>query len=102
MTDTIFIEKSWRPAALAALYNESKPQGMGFLQFDPEMMTPMEAETLLENSPYFDYLKGRIMKIGLTDEGTGTPLYDRDNGEGACERALERHDIPFTTGEPTG
>ena len=101
MTNTIFIEKSWRPAALAALYNESKPQGMDFLQFDPEMITPMETETLLENSPYFDYLKDRIMKIDLTDEDTDTRLYDQNNGKNACERALERHDIPFTTEKPT-
>ena len=34
---------------LAALYNASKPQGMGFLQYDPKPMTRAEAEGLFSS-----------------------------------------------------
>lgn len=33
---------------LAALYNASKPQGMGRLQYDPNQMTEQEADELLK------------------------------------------------------
>jgi hypothetical protein len=37
---------------------------------------------------YFDYLHGRVMKIGLNTDDLEERLYDRDNGQGAAERAL--------------
>lgn len=33
---------------LAALYNNSRPQGLGFLHFTPDKMTIDEAQRLLE------------------------------------------------------
>lgn len=44
MVDTRGLKKS---AVLAALYSASKPQGLGFLHFDPAPMTEEEAEELL-------------------------------------------------------
>ena len=44
-------------AVLAALYNNSKPQGMGFMEYDPTPMTVEEAQELLKKTTYFDYLK---------------------------------------------
>lgn len=74
---------------LAALYNNSQPLGLGALHFDPTPMTTEEAEALLEESTSFDYLKGRVMKVELGGDSFDSWLYDRDNGEGAAERALE-------------
>ena len=95
---------------LAALYNHAKPQGMGFLHFDPKKMTPEEARKILGQgddhkraldgleakggkvfrpSLYFDYLKGRVMKVDLGGKSLDPRLYDRDNGPGAALKALE-------------
>jgi hypothetical protein len=74
---------------LAALYNNSKPQGMGFLHFDDQPMTQEEAQELLDSGQtYFDYLKGRVMKIDLSGDELETWLYNRDNGENAAEAVL--------------
>ena len=73
---------------LAALYNASRPQGMGFLQFDKAEMTRPEAEVLLAKTKYFDYLHGRVMKITIEDE-LDPRLYDRDNGQGAVQRVID-------------
>jgi hypothetical protein len=77
-----------RAAVLAALYNASKPQGMGFMQYDPKPMTMEEACSLLDQTAYFDYLKGRVMKVDLAGDELDTRGYDRDNGQGAAERAI--------------
>jgi len=73
---------------LAALYNASRPLGLRFLHYDPTPMTREEAAALLEQTTYFDYLKGRVMKIDLHDDVLDPRLYDRDNGDGAAARAL--------------
>jgi len=89
----INIRKYNRADVLAALYNNSKPQGMGFLHYDPIPMTREEAEKLLENEHYFDYLKGRVMKVNMSDDDLNPWGYDRDNGEGAAERAISKINI---------
>ena len=74
---------------LAKLYNASKPLGMGFLHYNPKPMTVEEARELISRGDlYFDYLYGRVMKIDLAGDELDPWLYDRDNGEGAAERAL--------------
>jgi hypothetical protein len=73
---------------LAALYNNSKTQGMGILHYTPEPMTIEEASELLKEINYFDYLKGRVMKVDLTSDTLDTWGYDRDNGKGAAYRAI--------------
>lgn len=88
---------------LAALYNSAKPLGMGWLHFDPTPMTVAEAQEVINaggnaagdypawpsrNKMYFDYFKGRVMKVDISGDELYTGLYDRDNGEGAAERAL--------------
>jgi hypothetical protein len=79
-----------KAAVLAALFNASRQQGMGFM--DHRGATPMtveDARKVLEVSgPYFDYLYGRVMKIDLDGDEMDTCLYDRDNGQGAAERAV--------------
>lgn len=75
---------------LAALFNASRPLGLGFLQYDPKPMTADEARRFLEKSCYFDYLNGRVMKLDLSrDDQIDERLYDRDNGPGAGARAIE-------------
>ena len=51
-------------------------------------MTITEAADLLERDTYFDYLKGRVMKVDLSGNELDPYLYDRDNGEGAAERVV--------------
>jgi len=74
---------------LAALYNNSRPLGLGFLHFTPEPMTAEQAEEILKDGDYFDYLKGRVMKVSLDGDTFDPRLYDRDNGDGAAAAAIE-------------
>lgn len=84
------IEGLNKAEVLAALYNNAKVQGMGFLQADNKQMTTEEAKTILDESDdkYFDYLKGRVMKIRIAGDEIDTRLYNRDNGNGAAERVI--------------
>ncbi len=86
----ISIAKKDKAEVLAALYNASKPLGLGFRQFDPKPMSVEEARKLLERTTYFDYIKGRVMKVDLSGDELETWLYDRDNGDGAAARALAK------------
>lgn len=85
------ISKYNKADVLRILYNNSKPQGMGFLHFDPIDMTKKQAQDLLDDLgplKYFDYLKGRVMKIDLSNDELDTRLYNRDNGIDAAEKAI--------------
>ena len=81
---------------LAALYNASRPLGMGYLHFDPNAMTHEEAEKhISEGGTWvgrgdlcFDYLKGRVLKVDLAEDEFDPWLYDRDNGNGAAEKVI--------------
>ena len=74
---------------LAALYNGARSQGMGLLHYTPEAMTPTEAQEILDSGQtYFDYHKGRVMKISLESDELRTDLYNRDNGPGAAESII--------------
>ena len=80
-----------REEILIALYNRAKPQGMGFLHYTPEPMTLEQARELLEVSTYFDYVAGRVMKVDLSrNDGFDERLYDRDNGFGAAQYAIDQ------------
>ncbi len=86
---TIDLKGVNKAAVLAALYNASKPQGMGFLHYDPKPMTKKEAKKLLKHQTDFDYLQGRVMKVNLDGDTLNTWGYDRDNGEGAARVAID-------------
>lgn len=78
-----------KPAVLAALFNASKQQGLGFLDArGAKPMTEDQAAEILAKQVHFDYLLGRVMKISLDDNDVETRLYNRDNGDGAAERAV--------------
>ncbi len=76
-----------REAALAALFNRAKPQGLGMLQYDKaHVMTENEARVVLMNGDYVDYLEGRVIKVDFKNpDEIDTTLYDRDNGKDAGE-----------------
>lgn len=79
-----------RAAVLATLYNRSRPQGAGFIQFNPKPMAVEEAREILDKGfLYFDYLKGRVMKIDLSEDEVNTWGFNRDNGPNAAEEAIE-------------
>ena len=88
----IDISKFSKASVLAALYNASHPQGMGFMHFDPADMEESEAQRLFDDSKdkYFDYVKGRILKVDLSGEELDPRLYDRDNGNGAAWAVISR------------
>lgn len=79
--------------ALVALYNKAQCFGMGAFCFVPGDMTIEEAQLLCASMQpklrYFDYVKGRVLKIGLrAGEALDFRLYDRDNGVGAGLSAI--------------
>lgn len=89
-TEDIDISKLDKAEVLAALYNHSRQQGMGFLHArGRSAMTTQEARELLKEQTYFDYLYGRVMKTDLKGDILRPRLYDRDNGSGAAARAIE-------------
>ncbi len=97
MEETVSIAGLSEAAVLAALYNASKPLGMGILHFDPTPMEEEEAASLLEqqrkmglDKPYFDYLKGRVMKVRFSGSDINPWGYDRDNGQGAMARVVAK------------
>jgi hypothetical protein len=81
-----------KAAVLSSLYNASRQQGMGFMNPQGQnQMTIEQARKELDANPraYFDYLHGRVMKIDLSTDELREALYDRDNGQGACLRAID-------------
>lgn len=91
MSDTIDISKLDKAEVLAALFNASKQQGMGLLDVSGAFpMTIEDARQYVsrEGGQYYDYLRGRVMKVDLSKDYLKTGLYDRDNGAGAAARAL--------------
>ncbi|MEE9459656.1 MAG: hypothetical protein V3V84_07840 [Candidatus Bathyarchaeia archaeon] len=85
----IDISKMNKAEVLSALFNSSKAQGLGFLQAHVDKMSEEEAQSLLDDGhTYFDYVRGRVMKIDLSGDTLQTGLYDRDNGQGAAALAL--------------
>lgn len=81
------------------LFNHAKGQGLGLLQHKRRLMDEEEAARVIEETRkahhrgkiYFDYHEGRVMKVDLTDDSKFDPwLYDRDNGQGAAQAAIDR------------
>ncbi len=84
------ISKLNKAEVLAALYNRAQTQGMGIFQYQKGDMSKEQAEEILQQGhTYFDYLAGRVMKVDLSGDEMDTRLYNRDNGQGAAEKALQ-------------
>lgn len=91
---------------LAALYNASHAQGLGFLQARDGEMTKEQAQNIIDGEGddlrrtfgqddprrapqlYFDYLYGRVLKVDLSGDSLGTWAYDRDNVKGQAARIV--------------
>ena len=87
--ETIDIKELDKADVLAALYNASKPQGMGFMHYDPTPMTREQAQEIIgAGQTDFDYLMGRVMKIDISGDELNPWGYDRDNGQGSVERVI--------------
>lgn len=73
------------------LYDNAKTQGMGILHYDPKPMDIKEAEKIIKGGQtYFDYVKGRVMKVDLkNDDSFNEWLYDRDNGSGSAQACID-------------
>lgn len=84
------ISKYDKAEVLAALYNGSRAQGMGFLSAKNEQITKDEAAEILKTQTDFDYLYGRVMKIDLSGDELMTHLYNRYNGGNAAETIIGR------------
>lgn len=85
---------------LLALWQASQMQGMSFLGFlaSGELTLEQAQKEIQErkhtgfdgkDSIYFDYLNGKVMKVDLGQDELDPRLYDRDNGEGAAQRAID-------------
>ncbi len=80
-----------KASVLMVLFDRSKQQGMGFLDIRGSIpLTKEEAqEELTANSGmYFDYLRGRVMKVDISGDSFDPWGFDRDNGQGAAESAI--------------
>lgn len=77
-----------------ALYNRAQPQGMGLLHYTGTNMTDEEASEEWARHERcghrFDYVKGRVMKVGLAGDSFSPWLYDRDNGQGAAAEVVDK------------
>lgn len=77
---------------LVALWEHSQEQGFSFLGTYSKNFTREQAQEELErNHGYCDYVNGRVIKCDLFPGATefDSRLYDRDNGDGAAERAVD-------------
>ncbi len=91
---TINTEGISKAELLAALFNHSRPQGLGLLLYKPDDMTTEEAQRdldshKLEHGVYIDYLHGRVLKVDFSTDEPRTDLYNRDNGHNAFENIVQ-------------
>lgn len=84
-----------RADVLRVLYNAAEttgPMSMLAASVGPlGDMTPETAERMVQERSYFDYVNGRVLKVTLRKHTTvfDEALYDRDNGVGAAQHAIE-------------
>ena len=96
--DDIDIAGLDKAEVLCALYNRARTQGMGILHYTPEDMTREEAQSILDTGQtYFDYVKGRVLKVDLGGDNLFPGLYDRDNGAGAVQSVIVKIQTPSLT-----
>lgn len=88
---TIDISGLNKADVLSALYEYAKPLGLGFFEYVPGPLPENEAQRFVSQNPgylYFDYLKGRLMKVNITGDSFEERLFDRDNGTGMAAAAI--------------
>ena len=76
---------------LMALFNDASAQGRGYLRDHEKDMDLKEATVIIASGKLsFDYVRGRVLKVELSGNAFSSRLYDRDNGEGAAQRAIDK------------
>ncbi len=91
--DEVDIRGLSKALVLAAMFNASRPQGMGFISSlsGPDSLDIEAAEKEIAKSLDFDYLFGRPLKFDLTGDSFDPWGYDRDNGgPGAAQEIIDR------------
>lgn len=73
---------------LRVLYNNSKSQGFHQNTVTEDMDVTDAIMIIEEEGLKFDYLRARVMKVDISGDEFRAWGYDRDNGEGAAERAI--------------
>ena len=73
---------------LRELYARARPLGLGHMHFIPGGLSREEAEAEIAERTYFDYLHGRVMKVDLSGESFSPWGFDRDNGPGSAQEAV--------------
>ena len=98
MTELVDITGLSKAAVLAAMFNASRPQGMGFISslsgpdsLDIEGAEKEIAKTLDCVYLDFDYVFGRPLKLNLTEDSFDPRGFDRDNGgSGSAQKIVDR------------
>lgn len=98
---------------LKTLWDDSKSLGMSVLGMSHEFALwyslemslgnknnkmPLEfAEKGIQSNPtlYFDYFEGRVIKCDISGDTFDATLYDRDNGEGSAQAAIDKLCIKY-------
>ena len=84
---------------LVVLWEHSKEQGHSFLGRYSGIFTKELAKEELNRSSYCDYINGRVIKCNLPfgTKEFDERFYDRDNGDGAAQRAVDelRYRVTF-------
>ena len=96
--DEVDIRGLSKAAVLAAMFNASRPLGMGFLSslsgpdsLDIEGAEKEIAKTLDCVYLDFDYVFGRPLKLNLTEDSFDPRGFDRDNGgSGSAQKIVDR------------
>jgi len=73
-------ESFTKAQVLAALFNYSRPIGMGWMQHNPVIMDEKTAQELLRKQSYFDYVYGRPIKTSFDAfPDLSSSRYEHDN-----------------------
>ena len=79
---------------LCALYNNAVRQRHGIYLFKNAKMTVKEAESLLTEQTYFDYIYDRFLYVDLSgDKSFDETSYDACNGEYAAQTAVDDYKL---------
>lgn len=91
MSDLVDITGLDKAEVLVALFEASAPLGIGILvALGSGGLSLSEAREMLTQTTYFDYVKGRPLKVSLRGDAIHPALFDRDNGRGSCAAAIAK------------
>lgn len=94
----VYCPAELHPQVLKALYDNSRPQGLGWMRAVAGDMSLEQATQIVEDAKkaqpgraWMDYVGGRPIKVGFCgNEVLRVDLYDRDNGgPGTAQRLIE-------------